>query len=206
MRSTKLRTRTGPDSASSWGLPAARFAPACGLCSEPCSEPSRRDKSDESDPQKRRGRVCHKPCHKPLFLFADRAAKKGGSLSSFPAPLLLARDGLVVAGKPLRGKEIDKMSAATKKCRFLPQSPPYISGKKDRHGHRARQAQKRSISETSTGVPLLRFIKLSPPPSRGSKPTSRSRRSWLRLSRLSWAGSSNNSTDLRLPATRRTSL
>ena len=85
--------------------------------------PSRRDNLDGSDPHKG-GRVCHKPCHKPLFLFAARAAKKGGSLSSFPAPLLLARDGLVVAGKPLRGKEIDKMSAATKKCRFLPQSPP----------------------------------------------------------------------------------
>ena len=142
MQSSTARQRSGSDSASSWSLPAARFAPACGLCSEPCSEPSRRDKSDESDPQKRGGRVCHKPCHKPLFLFADRAAKKGGSLSSFPAPLLLARDGLVVAGKPLRGKEIDKMGAATKNCRFLPQSPPYISGKKDRYGHRLWQAQK----------------------------------------------------------------
>ena len=106
------------------GLASGASAPAWGSG----SEPSRRDKSDESDPPKRGGRVCHKPCHKPLFLFADRAAKKGGSLSSFPVPLLLARDRLVVAGKPLRGKGIDKMSAATKKCRFLP--PPLYKGQK----------------------------------------------------------------------------
>ena len=152
----------------------------------------------------RGGRVCPKPCNTPApnpRPNCRTSGKKGGVASVFPFSSVSARSGLVVASKLLWYNKVRKMAVEHPPADLCPIPPLIYVARWSGKARTPALTPERLRSE----VLLVRFTRLSLPPSSGSKPTSRSLQWWLR-GRSTWEGLSNNATALRFPIFRRTSL
>ena len=170
----------------------------------PLSEPSRRDNLDGSDPHKGGAGCAPNPVtpHAPNPRSVCRTSgKKGGVASVFPFSPVSARSGRVVAGKRRWYNKVRKMAVEHPPADLCPIPPLIFVARWSGKARTPALTPERLKSE----VLLVRFIRLFPAPSSGSKPTSRSRRWWLR-GRSTWEGLSNNASALRFPILRRTSL
>ena len=182
----------------------AKSQPLClcryGILQVGPRQPSRRDKLDGSDPHKGGAGYAPNPATTPRPV-CRTSGKKGGVASVFPFSSVSARSGRVVAGKRLWYNKVRKMAVEHPPADLCP-IPPLIFG--------ARWSGKAwtpalTPERLKSEVLSVRFTRLSPPPSSGQKPTSRSRRLWLR-DRSTWEGLSVPSACPRFPRPRRTSL
>ena len=182
------------------GLSCGASAPAWRLC----SEPSRRDNLDGSDPHEGGAGYAPNPVTPPApnpSPDCRTSGKKGGGASVLPFSAVSAWSGLVVASKLLWYNKVRKMAVEHPAADLCP-IPPLIfvarwSGKP--------RTPALTPDSLKSEVLLVRFIRLFPAPSSGQKPTSRSRQWWLR-GRSTWAGLSVPSTCPRFPRPLRTSL
>ena len=182
------------------GLSCGASAPAWRLC----SEPSRRDNLDGSDPHKGGAGYAPNPVTPPApnpRPVCRTSGKKGGVASVLPFSSLSARSGRVVVDKPRQHNRIRKMAVEHPPADLCP-IPPLIYG-----ARWSGKAWTPALTPDSlrSEVLLVRFTRLSPAPSSGQKPTSRSRRLWLR-GRSTWEGLSVPSACPRFPRPLRTSL
>ena len=134
-------------------------------------------------------------------LVCRTSGNKGGVASVLPFSASAARSGRVVVGKRRWYNKVRKMAVEHPPADLCPK-PPLVSGASCLTLARTPALTPEGLI---TEVLILRFIGLTPAPSSGSKPTSRSRQWWLR-DRSTWEGLSNNATALRFPIFRRTSL
>ena len=183
------------------GLASGASAPAWG--SE--SEPSRRDRSDGSDPKRGgTGYVTNgatNPVTNPRPACRS-SGKKGGVAPVLPRAARAARAGLVVSDKSKRYNNIGKLVVSQINDDMCHKPPSEFVTSFLTPAVTPALTPEGLITE----APTLRFIGPNPAPSSGRRPTFGSRQSWVRQCCLPWEGSSNNLTALRLPATRRTSL
>ena len=129
------------------------------------------------------------------------SGKKGGVASVFPFSSVSARSGRVVVGKQRWYNKVRKMAVEHPPADLCPIPPLIYVARWSGKARTPALTPERLISE----VLLVRSTRLSPPPSSGQKPTSRSRRLWLR-DRSTWEGLSVPSACPRFPRPLRTSL